>query len=223
MNFLEAHEILATFPGGEPLSLLLGMSGTADQLLLYLCAAAAKVGRQAQVRTLSFGTLSQTLMQPPADSEREVFLLLPWDFVGEADWRSGLPQNSPKWEDVLRRSEMTAQRIAQRAGARLLYIPAPILPLFVDPATNASLTSYLCTLAATLGAQVLPVDCFSLATYLYSGCPVAGQQLGRVAAVVIDAAQELLQQRDIEDWLRHGEISAGFHLVFEAADFFVNI
>ena len=39
MSFLEAQRIVKEFKGGEPLPFLLGLSGTADPLILYLRAA----------------------------------------------------------------------------------------------------------------------------------------------------------------------------------------
>ena len=40
---------------------------------------------------------------------------------------------------------------------------------------------------------------------------------------MLDAPQKILQQREIEHRLRDGVFGAGFHFVFEAANFFVQI
>lgn len=188
MNFLEAHRILSGFTGGTPLDFLLGTSGTPDKLDVFLRAAAAQRGYAAHVRTLPFNTLGQALLSPPQAGDREVFVLLPWDFVPEADWRSGLPANSLD-EGVLReRARATATLLARRAGARLLYLPAPIVPLFPAPAINAGLEAWITSVAHSLGAHVLPVDCFSLASYLSDGSAFAGRRLGVVAEAVAERA-----------------------------------
>src|SRR3989442_5459456 len=90
MNFLEGRRVLNSFKGGTPLPFLFALSGTAEPFEVYLRAAAAKRGRAAEVRFLPFNTLAQALRHPPDPGVTEVFLLLPWDFVPEADWRSGV-------------------------------------------------------------------------------------------------------------------------------------
>jgi FkbH-like protein len=164
------------------------MSGTADPLDLFVRAAAAKCGRAAEMRALPFNTLAQTLLANPKPGELEVFLLLPWDFVPEADWRSGIPANPPSAAHLRRAAQRTADQLVGRCAARLLYVPAPLPPMLSDPAENASLAHWLLSLAWSLNARVLPSDAFSLGSYLAAGRPVAGAWLGRVAEAVIDLA-----------------------------------
>lgn len=188
MNFLEARRIVAEFRGGEPLPFLLGMSGTADPLVLYLRAAGAKRGCQVAVRMLPFGTLGQALLGPPG-GEREVFLLLPWDLVPEADWRSGLPAGELDLAGLRDRAASQALRF-QRRKARLVYIPAELPPLLPHPDDNRALELYLEQLALECGARMLPASSFSLGGYLSSGCPVGGSAQGLVAEAVIAAVLE---------------------------------
>ncbi len=188
MNFLEARAIVSRFKGGDTLRFVLAMSGSAGQLEVYLQACAAQSGRRAEVRTLPFNTLAQTLLQEPVLNEREVFLLLPWDFAPETDWRSGLPVVDLNLEDLQTRAAATAQHMAERKGAQFLYLPAEVPPLFSDLARNAALQNLLAASAVPLGAHFLPPDYFSLATYLANGCPVAGRFLGETAERVIQLA-----------------------------------
>ncbi|MGI9076629.1 MAG: HAD-IIIC family phosphatase [Gemmatimonadaceae bacterium] len=188
MNFLDAHRIVAEFKGGAPLEFLFATSGTPDKLDLFLRATAAKGGHSAQIRTLPFGTLGQTLLTEPVAGEAEVFCLFPWDFIPEADWRSGVPA-APADEDALRSHALaTADHIARRKLARVLYIAAPIPPLFANWAAGPNLERWLGSVVQSLGARLLPPDCFSLASYLANGSPFAGTQLGQVAEAVIDRA-----------------------------------
>ena len=188
MNFLEAHKIVSAFAGGEPLPFLLAMSGTPAQLDLYLRAAGAKRGLAAAARTLPFNTLAQTLLAEPAAGETEVVLLCPWDFVPEADWRSGFPAGPVDADALRERAQATAERLARRRGARLLYLPAPMPPLLLNPAENASLAGWVGSLAWSLGARALPAEAFSLGSYLASGSPIGGAWLGRVAEAVVELA-----------------------------------
>jgi FkbH-like protein len=188
MKFLEAHGIVARFAGGAPLEFLFGMSGTPDSLDVFLRAAAANRARTARVRTLPFNTLGQTLMTEPAAGETEVFLLLPWDLIPESDWRTGVPGVAPDEKTLRERALAIAERLARRKGIRMLYIPAPIVPLFSEPDVGAGLETWLHSVVRSLGARILPAECFSLASYLASGSPFHGAKLGDIAEAVIERA-----------------------------------
>jgi len=187
VNFLEARRLVRRFQGGEPLPFLFALSGIAEPFVLYLRAAAAQRGRAAEVRFLPFNTLAQTLRADADPTVTEVFLLLPWDFAPEADWRSGVPEAADH-EALRSRAAETASLLARRPQARLLFLPAPLPPLFPDPARGAAFARSLESLALGLGASLLPADAFALGGYLSSGCPVGGNWIGRVADAVVEAA-----------------------------------
>jgi FkbH-like protein len=188
VNFLEAHRLATSFGGGPMLQFLFGISGGAEKLDVFFKAAAAKRGRSVQIRTLSFNTLGQTLLAEPVTGELEIFLLFPWDFVPEADWRSGLPTTALDLAAVHERAQTLADRVDRRRMARILYVPAPFPPLFADPATTANLETWLAALASAHSAELLSPEVFSLASYLSTGSPFAGTQLGDVAQRVVGRA-----------------------------------
>ncbi len=187
MNFLEAKRLVDGFAGGPPLPFLFALSGSAEPFDLYLRAAAAKHGRSAAVSLLPFNTLAQSLRRDPDIGVTEVFLLLPWDFAPETDWRSGVPD---RVDDVAVRkaAESIGSLLARRLGARILYLPAALPPLFADPAQDTAFSAWLQSLAIGLGARVLPPESFSLAGYFSSGCPVGGKWIGSVAESAVDLA-----------------------------------
>src|SRR6266516_2954746 len=123
VNFLEARRLVTDFHVGEPLPFLFALSGTAEPFVLYLRAAAAKRGRAADVRLLPFNTLAQAVRQDADPMAIEVFLLMPWDFVPEADWRSGVPESVDE-DQVRSQASETARLLARRSGARMLYVAA---------------------------------------------------------------------------------------------------
>jgi len=192
VNFLEASRILAHFPGGASLPIRFAASGNVDPLLLYIRAVAAKRGRLAEVTTLPFGTLGQALLTPSCQTDREVILLLPWDFVPECDWRSGIPVNVSNPQVLLEAAQAVVRRLSCRE-CKLLYLPAPIPPLFSDPVNSASLATGLAGLAAGLGANFLDPTYFALGSYLASGVPIAGAHLGAVAEAVVNFGLEVVE------------------------------
>lgn len=188
MSFLEAHKTVRAFKGGPPLEFLLGMSGTADTLDVFVRAAAARRGRSARMRTLPFNTLSQAVLTTAGTAEAEVYVLYPWDLVAEADWRSGIPAVVPVEHEMRTRAEATVERIAQRNVVGVVYVPAPLPPLFSDPSVDARLAEWLQALVVRIGAQVLGSDTFSLANYLSTGSPFTSAALDHVADAIVDAA-----------------------------------
>jgi FkbH-like protein len=186
MNFIQASRILAANKDGAPWPLRLCASGNVTPLLLYVRAMAAERGRAAQVETLDFGTLGQALFSPAPTGQREVLLLMPWDLVPECDWRSGIPASAASVDALLDGAQQVVARLAQRNSA-LLYVPAPIPPLYADPRAGAALEAGLTALAAGLHAVLLEPSCFSLGGYLASGVPIAGSAASVVAQAVIDA------------------------------------
>jgi FkbH-like protein len=184
MKFLEAKKLLAAMQNAEKLPFLLCMSGTSDQLELYLRAHAARNCVDAQVSVLPFGTLGQHLLSEAIGSE--VFLLVPWDLAPECDWRSGMSGGLVDANVILDRAEQVANLLSKRKRARLAYLQAPIPPLCIAMSDNVRLATELTALAAKHGAALLSSDHFSLATYLASGSPLAGGALSPVAENLVD-------------------------------------
>lgn len=187
MKFLEAKQILKNFSGGPGLRIHLGASGDVNSLLLYVRASAAEHGRSAEITTLPFGTLGQALFDKREPEENEVILLLPWDFAPECDWRSGIPLEPSPPDSVLKGARDVAARLRRR-HCRLLYLPAPIPPLYGDPVASRSLWAGLSGLAAELGARFLDSQCFGLGNYLASGFPISGHFSGEVAKAVVESS-----------------------------------
>jgi FkbH-like protein len=189
VNFLEANRVLGGFMGGPVLRVRFAASGNVDPLLFYIRAEAAKRGRSAEISTLPFGTLAQTLVATRTDGEAEVMLLLPWDFVPEYDWRTGIPLDVSPPEALLEGARSIARRVAAR-GSKALYLPAPVPPLYANPAAGVSLMAAISELAAICGARFLSLACFGLGNYLASGVPIAGAGTDEVVEAVLDAALE---------------------------------
>lgn len=188
MNFLEASKAVKDFRGGPRLSFLLGMSGTADLLNLYLRAVGATRGVDVSPRNLPFGTLQQSLRQPVLAGQKEVYLLMPWDLAPELDWRSGVPALPPKEDALRKRVKQTIDLLAAR-GAKLLYMVAPSVPIWLRPFRNEGLELWIQAQLRTRGADILPSQYFSLSTYLSTGNPCASAQLASIATRVLDAVQ----------------------------------
>lgn len=186
MNFLEASRLIKNFVGGKPQSLLLAMSGTSDQLEFYLRAHAVRHGLALSLQTLPFGTLGQHLHFRRSNSVPELVLLLPWDFVPECDWRTGMRTVLPSADSLLDRAKLIAEQLSKRTHSRFVYISAPIPPVCGTHEESSRLENELTGMATRLSALILSVEYFSMSAYLASGCPVAGTKLSSLAQAMID-------------------------------------
>lgn len=188
MNFLQAHAAVKSLQNGKPLRFTLVSSGVTATLDLFLRAHAAQAGFEAQIDTIPFNSLAQRIRLKEATDSAEVFLLLPWDLLPVADWRTGLPAESIRHEEA---ESILAEHVGlflQRSKARFVYLPALLPPLGVTTAACSALEAQILAAARRLGALEVSRQCFNLASYLESGNPLASQSLSEVAQRVIEAA-----------------------------------
>ncbi|MBL4615248.1 MAG: HAD-IIIC family phosphatase [Magnetovibrio sp.] len=184
MNFLDARKTLKGFSSENKTSIFLGMSGTVNQLCTYVRAYAAYDNIDAHINTVSFGALSQALIQLEESAEREIYVLFPWDFAAELDWRSGVSDTVGSPNTLLEHATFTANQFKSRKNAKFVYIPAPVLPIFSDVNDVETLSHSILSLARDLGAKVISPNVFTLGGYLSTGSPLRGENLSDVAKVV---------------------------------------
>ncbi len=186
MNFIEAHKITSNFQGGEGLPYVFALSGTYEPFDLFLKAAAAQKGWMAKPEYLPFNTLKQTLAQSRQSAYKEVFVLFPWDFIGEYDWRSGIPEKPLPLENLIRDAQWVADKLRERENTHILFAPVPVPPIYAEPLKNAILDQTVRSLATEIGSVFLEPNCFGLSSYLSTGCPIGGKHLGPVAIKATD-------------------------------------
>ena len=212
MNFLEAHKVVKEFKGGDALHFLLAMSGLPDKLDIFLQAAAARQGYQANFRTLPFNTLQQVILSKPVKNEKAVFLLFPWDLLLAADWRSGFSERVLSEDYAYEQVKTIVSHLIKRPDARFLYIPAPIPPLFSNVTANHNIENWLLSVVRSLGARILSPDVFSMGSYLDNGSPFSGAQLGDVAEEIISQITSINKESckvlvtDLDNVMWHGVI-----------------
>jgi FkbH-like protein len=211
VKFLEARRVLSEFSRGQPLNVLLAMSGSVGSLDTFVRAEAARRGYAATVRTLPFNTLAQALIRP-ANDEREIFVLFPWDLAPSLDWRTGLPDAPFDLASLMAESEQTLKRLGARTAAAIYYCPAILPPVGRTTAETSIISRRLLATALAVDASLLDEALFDLPTYLATGCPFSGTTIGDVAhalAANLDAtpvtAKKLLVT-DFDNVLWHGVI-----------------
>ena len=192
MNFVEAHQILKEFSGGEPENFFLCMSGESDPLHIYLKAKAAQQGYAIKLETLQFDTFQQYLFYNRDAQDSPVALLLPWDFCPELNWRTGMPSDLVDYSNLVERIHLTKERIQACDCKKIVYVRAPCPPVFHERRKNQLLSLYIHSVALELNADILDPECFNLEFFLQSGCPISGQHLDRVSTYLYKSTDSYL-------------------------------
>ena len=183
MKFLTARRLVADTGNLPAFPLRFSMSGTPGQLGLFLQAHGVIHGISITPHFLPFGGFAQRLYDAPSEQDAaEIALLMPWDLVPACDWRTGLNiEISGSTEEA----EAKLARFVTGTKRLLAYLPAPIPPVMAAGQHAGVLAAALEQIAVRYGAIVLERNDFSLATYLATGCPIAGNRVSSVAAQAI--------------------------------------
>ena len=185
LGYLEATKILRNRqPKQKQKQITFLVSGSYTEFEIYIKAEAALRGIQLHVKTLPFGLLRQHVLGGTPSSESEVLLLLPWDFAGALDWRTGVAYERGDHQSNKTEIADFAKQIRLRNSDAIFYLPAPIVPTGQSVKWLKRLELEIEGVARDLGAEILSKEAFSLDSYLASGCPISGQHLGEIAAKV---------------------------------------
>ena len=185
LGYLEATKILRNLkPKQKQKQITFLVSGSYTEFEIYIKAEAALRGIQLHVKTLPFGLLRQQVLGGTPASESEVLLLLPWDFAGALDWRTGVAYERGDHQSNKTEIADFAKKIRLRNSDAIFYLPAPIVPAGQSVKWLKRLELEIEGVARDLGAEILSKEVFSLDSYLASGCPISGQHLGEIAAKV---------------------------------------
>jgi len=185
MNFIEANNIIKKNNDGIKVNLQLTSSANLDTILIYLKANAILKGYNFNIKTLPFGTLGQYFSQPIITDFNEIIIIFPWDLLPELDWRSGLPQNINKKNDLIDKASIIISNISKR-NCTLFYIPAKALPIFINPLETELLLIQLSLLMKEIGAVILDKNLFSTSNYLSSGLPFQSKLLNNVSSKIFN-------------------------------------
>ena len=191
MSFLEAHKAIDAVSEIPARHLRLLGSGMFDNLVLFIRAAYARRGINADVSTLPFGTLHQFLADNDGPGDYAIAVVMPWDLCSETDWRTGVIEADPCLDDLIAVADATMVRLAKRCQTRCVYLDAPLAPVFRNHHDQSALRDALRASATKAGAAILPADLFSLSNHLASGAPVAGNRLDIVAETLVTHALDV--------------------------------
>jgi FkbH-like protein len=182
LKFLEASA-LAEQAADAP-AFVVACSANIATLEVYVAAHGVLAGSPARMTQIPFGTLQQHL-RSDCGHVPSVRLLLPWDFLPELDWRTGVSTPSSDFNVLLERVRTFEQRVARLPGTSI-YLDCPIPPCLHDHRLNRSLRLELEAAGARLG-EVLGADMFSLDNYCASGSIFSPRAIDAAAQAIVSA------------------------------------
>jgi len=180
VKFLEAAalaEQAATSP-----TFVLASSANLSALEVFVAAHGVLAKNPARMVQLPFGTLQQHLRFGTHDAS-EVRLLMPWDFLPELDWRTGISTDPASFADMLNRIDALESLLVSYPGTSV-YLDCPIPPCDHDHRKNESLRLRLLGAGARLGS-VLPSEVFSLDNYCATGSVLSPRAVDAVASEIV--------------------------------------
>jgi FkbH-like protein len=184
-TYLDAFNILKNFKG-QNVKLKLMTSGTYSQLLIYLKACAAILGKELEIETIAFGTLRQELLSQQNINKIEIFILLPWDFISLLDWRMGVSSEIINLNSDLQNEIAQVSNLLKSNSLRyIFYIPAPFVPICRDIEMQEKVNIELVKSVNEVGANILDKEYFNLESYLINGCPINSGKLFELANIII--------------------------------------
>lgn len=178
MSFLKAKKALEKASGLPTAHFRMIGSCTLDTLAFHTRAALVARSLDATIETLPFGTLPEHFDLEPGGVV-EVGFILPWDICPAVDWRTGAPRGELARADQVAAAGEAIARIGARCHGRILYLDAPLMPVWLNADDNRLLASDLRSLAVDAGGVILPPEIFSMSSYLASAAPVGGMHLDR--------------------------------------------
>ncbi|WP_028671360.1 HAD-IIIC family phosphatase [Saccharospirillum impatiens] len=182
MKYLQAHRAVSALSDDAPATtVLLVTSFQSENLDLYLQARHAVAGKRLVVDHLPFNTLAQ--LSYTDASQEEIWLMLPWDWLPETNWRTGLPPAPLDLAEVETRLAALEQRLQQR-GVPMVYLDAPIPPVMATDSLQAQLRHRLREAAYRVGARLIDDTAFDLTAYLNTGVAIAGRNADDVAGAL---------------------------------------
>jgi len=183
VKFLEASRRVHASNPSKHINLLVASSANLANLDIYLKAEFVERDFRCHVDYLPFNTLPQYLVAPAVNTEQQILILFPWDFLPELDWRTGITESEPDFDECLTRLDEFEQLVSE-SNHLCVYVDAPTPPVFISLEKDKSIKRKLRQSANGLCYVLFDADVFNLGSYLESGIPLSGKACGLIAAKI---------------------------------------
>ena len=176
MNFLDAINLSQnSFKKKKDVNIF--SSFNPDALNIFIKALFAREKIQLSINKNPFDTLKQTILKDGGKSKKDVYLILPWDFCEQLNWRNGLFKNINYFHEIKNQIDDFLSILKKVKNNKIIYFDLPLPKYLLNKAENHKINNYIELNIKTISDLTIKGENFSLDRFLATGIPFKSSQL----------------------------------------------
>ncbi|MDC0225487.1 hypothetical protein OAK61_01670 [Gammaproteobacteria bacterium] len=186
LTFLEASQLIREAEQLAEREISILTSSSLYQIEIYLRAYAVKRAFNLNITTLDFGTLKQALYEERYYKD-PILILLPWDFLGSLDWRTGISNTPMNLNEAKDEIDHFSDLVRKITNSKIFYLDAIVPPITNHREELNEIKRHISFSADRLDAVFFDPKFFCFKTYLSNGCPFSSNSLSLIANKLIES------------------------------------
>ena len=185
MNFLDAINLSQnSFKKKKDINIF--SSFNPDALNICIKALFAKEKIQLSININPFDTLKQSILKDGGKSKKDIYLILPWDFCEQLNWRNGLSKNINYFHEVKYQIDEFSSILKRVKNNKIIYFDLPIPKYLLNKAENYKIFNYIELNIKTISDLTIKGKNFSLDRFLGTGMPFKTSQLFNISKKIFN-------------------------------------
>ena len=189
MNFLDAINLSQnSFKKKKDVNIF--SSFNPDALNIFIKALFAREKIQLSINKNPFDTLKQTILKDSGKSKKDIYLILPWDFCEQLNWRNGLFKNINYFHEVKNQIDDFLSILKRVQNNKIIYFDLPVPKYLLNKAENHKIINYIELNIKTISDLTIKGENFSLDRFLATGIPFKSSQLLNISKKIFNLIQK---------------------------------
>lgn len=189
MNFLDAFNLSQnSFKKKRDINIF--SSFNPDALNIFIKALFARKRIQLSININPFDTLKQTILKDGRKSKTDIYLILPWDFCEQLNWRNGLFKNINYFHEVKNQIDEFLLILKKIKNNKIIYFDLPIPKFLLNKDENHKIINYIKLNIKTISDLTIQGENFSLDRFLGTGIPFKTSQLLNISKKIFNIIQK---------------------------------
>ena len=185
MNFLNAINLSQnSFKKKKDVNIF--SSFNPDALNIFIKALFAREKIQLSINKNPFDTLKQTILKDGGKSKKDVYLILPWDFCEQLNWRNGLFKNINYFHEIKNQIDDFLSILKKVKNNKIIYFDLPLPKYLLNKAENHKINNYIELNIKTISDLTIKGENFSLDRFLATGIPFKSSQLLNISKKIFN-------------------------------------
>ena len=189
MNFLDAINLSQnSFKKKKDVNIF--SSFNPDALNIFIKALFAREKIQLSINKNPFDTLKQTILKDSGKSKKDIYLILPWDFCEQLNWRNGLFKNINYFHEVKNQIDDFLSILKRVQNNKIIYFDLPVPKYLLNKSENHKIINYIELNIKTISDLTIKGENFSLDRFLATGIPFKSSQLLNISKKIFNVIQK---------------------------------